>query len=211
MTGLVIISSMADQGQPNDYAAELQIGTRHLELDSLTALNKSATNYYLQLFNLPFTADARAIGAIAANGGITLAAHKFDDGDAVIATGIPGLTNGTYYVRRAPTGTRSDLGADPNTFYLFDTAANATNRDSLTGLQSPTAGAGSGTVQITGVVPEEMPLPGTGSYPGNIVSYLSARFTRGLYARVVTTAGGSTKGGADVKFTPRFRYAHGAA
>lgn len=202
---------MADQGGVNDYAADLQVGTRALELESLTALNKSATNYYLQLFDLPFTADARNIGAIAASGGITLTAHKFQDGDAVVATGIPGLTNGTYYVRIAPTGTRPDLGADPNTFYLYDTQAHATDRTSLTGLQTPTPGAGAGSVQIAGVIPEEMPLMGTGAAPGNIVSYLNGRFLRGLYVRVVTAVNGSTKGNADVKFTPRFRYVHGVA
>ena len=56
---------------------------------------------------------------------------------------------------------------------------------------------------------EEIPLMGTGAAPSNIVSVLNKRFTRGLYARIVTAVNGSTLGGTDAKFTPRFRYSQG--
>ena len=60
------------------------------------------------------------------------------------------------------------------------------------------------------VVAEEMPLMGTEAVPSNIVSYLNGRFTRGLYVRAVTAINGAVLAGNDVKFTPRFRYDHGA-
>lgn len=193
---------MADQGFPNDYAAELQIGTRELELESLTALNKSATNYYLQLFNLNFSPSRAGI----TSGGdfpgqMFLAGHGFRDGDAV-AYVVGGVTN-NWFVRIAPPA----ISGSADRFYLYDTLAHALDRTSNAGMQNPSF---PGTTQITGIIPEEMPLLGTGSVPSNIVSYLNGRFTRGLYVRAVTAINGTTLGGSDVKFTPRFRYTHGA-
>ena len=203
---------MADQGGVNDYAADLVVGTRHLELESLTALNKSATNYYLQLFNYPFAVGtARAITtSIAATGALTLVGHGLKTGDAVTIGGAL-ATLGNGYVWRAPDGVRGFA----DTFYVYDTLAHAL-AGGATGLQLPGSDGLTGTVLLRSasdalVIPEEMPLLGTGNAPANIVSYLNGRFTRGLYVRAVTAINGSTLGGADVKYTPRFRYANGTA
>jgi len=198
MIGIAVISSLADQGGPNDYAAELQVATVPLELESLTALNKSATNYYLQIFDLPFTASARNITAADnVTGVLTLAGHKFQTGDAVtIGGGLAAMGGG--YVRIAPPSVSAD------TFTVYDTLAHA-QAGGATGLVLP-AGAGlTGTAIITGVIPEELPLLGTGSAPSNIISYNNGRFRRGCYVRLVTAVNGSTLGGADAKFTPRWR------
>ena len=198
MMGLTIISSMADQGGPNDYAAALQVATRGIELESLTALNKSASNYYLQFFNLPFTAGTRNItDSVAATGALTLAGHKFETGDAVTIAGALNAM-GSGYVRATPPSVSLD------TFTVYDTLAHAL-AGGTTGLVLPAGDGLTGTIIITGVIPEEMPLLGTGSVPSNIISYVNGRFNRGLYVRAVTAINGSTLAGADVKFTPRYR------
>ncbi len=209
MTGLVIVSSMADQGGPLDYAADAVIGTRHLELESLTALNKSATDYYLQFFNLPFAAyTARTItSSVAATGALTLTSHLLRTGDAVTIGGT--LAFGSVYVR-----VNDGASGAANVFYCYDTLAHAL-AGGTTGLQLPVLNGDTGTVTMRSatdapMIPEEMPLLGTGSAPSNIISYLNGRFTRGLYVVAVTAINGATPAGADVKFTPRFRYAHGA-
>ena len=210
MTGLVIVGSMADQGGVVDYAADLVVGTRHLELESLTVLNKSATNYYLQLFNYGFAVGtARNITAsVAATGALTLAGHLLRTGDAVTIGGaLAAFGNG--YVLVPPAG----VTGYANTFYVYDTLAHAL-AGGATGLQLPGGDNTLGTVLLrtaadAPMIPEEIPLMGTGSAPSNIVSVLNERFTRGLYARIVTAVNGSTLGGSDAKFTPRYRYAHG--
>ena len=211
MNGLVLISSLADQGGVNDYAADLVVGTRRLELESLTALNRSTSNFYLQLFNYPFAVStARNITtSVAASGMLTLAAHGLRTGDAVTIGGaLAAIGNG--YVRRAEEGVAAAL----DTFYVYATLANAL-AGGATGLQLPASNGLTGTVLLRNaadapVVPEEMPLLGTNNTPSNIVSYLNGLFTRGLYVRAVTAIGGSTLASADVKFTPRFRYGRGA-
>lgn len=214
MMGLVIISGMADEGGVHDYAADLVVGTRDLELESLTALNKSATNYYVQLFNIGFTASARNCSASAAVGSIVHpfimdddgGFHRFLDGDYVTFGGAL-VALGSGYVRTYKPGQPDGV------FQVFDTLAHALNRATQTG--QITWASGSGTVQIANsgyapLIPEEMPLLGTGSSPSNVISYLNGRFRRGLYVRAVTAINGSTLGGADVKFTARYRYKHGA-
>jgi hypothetical protein len=189
---------MADQGGPNDYAAALQVATRGIDLESLTALNKSVSNYYLQLFNLPFTAGTRNItDSVVATGALTLAGHKFQNGDAVTIAGALSAM-GSGYVRIAPPTVSEDL------FYVYDTLAHAL-AGGATGLIAPAGGGLTGTVIITGVIPEEMPLLGTALTPSNIISYVNGRFNRGLYVRAVTAINGSTLAGADVKYTPRYR------
>ena len=203
MIGITVISSLADQGAPNDYAAELQVATRPIDLESLTALNKSATPYYLQIFDLPFTASARNItDSDDVTGALTLAGHKFQTGDAVTIGGALSAM-GSGYVRIAPPSVSAD------TFYLYDTLAHAI-AGGATGLVLPAASDLTGTAIITGVIPEELPLLGTGSVPSNIVSYNNGRFKRGCYVRAVTAINGSTLAGNDVKFTPRYRHLVGA-
>ena len=209
MTGLVIVGSMADQGGVNDYAADLVVGTRHLELESLTALNKGATNYYLQLWPYPFAVGtARNITAsVAATGALTLVGHGLKTGDAVTIGGALAFGNG--YVEVPPAGMK---GAE-DTFFIYDTLAHAL-AGTATGLQLPGSDNTLGTVLLrtaadAPAICEELPLLGAGSAPANIVSYLNGRFPRGLYVRIVTAINGNVLGGTDAKFTPRFRYAYG--
>lgn len=205
---------MADQGSVNDYAASLVVGTRALELESITVLNMSANNYYLQLFNYPFAVevarnvtDSTAAGSSPASS-LFVVNHGLKTGDAVTIGGA--LNFGNCYVRVPPAGVP---GAE-NTFYCYTTQAQAL-AGGIVGLFPVVSDHTTGTVLLISttfapVIPEEMPLMGTGAAPSNIVSYLNGRFTRGLYVRIVTAVNGATLGGADAKFSPRFRYAHGA-
>lgn len=210
---ITVFSSLADQGAPLDWAKEATLCTRKVDLESLTVVNKGASAVVIQLWNLPFSPTAGRTTTVDGTTGIaTLASHKLNDGDNVTIS--DGTHTATGYVRRLT----------PNTFQLFDTRAHAQATDSLTGLQSLATIAGTinttwnsgvavdGTGAEVALVPEEFSILGSGSAPSNQLSYTGSKFTRGLHAKGVTALGGSTLISAtDLKFTPRYRYASGAA
>lgn len=195
MTGLLVLSSPADQGGPLDFAKEMLLNLNTL-LESLTVVNKGSA-CYVQIFDSPRKLAVPVTDTVALSGLITAPAHGFQTGDRVTFTGIAGLTSG--YIQNASV----------DTIYVCSTRALA-----LAGALPDLLPSGDGDTGFLDLysnlasppVPEEYPLAAEASAPSNVLSYTNARFRRGVYARGVTAINGSTLiAAADLKFTPRYR------
>lgn len=191
-----IISSPADEGGPQAYAKELLL-SRNCLVESLTAVSKSASDCYIQLFNSPRKLAVAITDSDMTTGVFTAAGHGFVTGDFTYQTGTS-LLQALYYLR----------AVDANTFTLHLSRAQALAN---TDIVLPDADNETGVIDLASnisspPVAEEYPLKAAASAPSNVVSFTNARFTRGLYVRAVTAQNGSTLIGADdVKFTPRYR------
>jgi hypothetical protein len=195
MIGLVVASHISDQGGPLDWAKEFLVNQNCL-LDSLTALNKSASAIYIQMFDSPRKLAVPITNTDNATGVLTAAGHVFITGDYVTLTSIAGLGSG--YLNKV----------DPSSFTIHSTRALA-----LAGTSPllPTSNGDTGSADLASnisspPIPEEYPLLAVANAPSNLISYVNGRFRRGLYVRAVTAVNGSTLiSAADVKFTPRYR------
>lgn len=198
MMGLVVISSLADQGGPLAYAKEFLIPSNTL-LESLTCVNKGASACYIQLFDTPRKLAIAITDTDNTTDVITAAGHQLVTGDAVTLTGIDGITEGFVQV------------IDADTFYVFETRAGAIDETVGAVPLTPTNDDETGTVELTSdatsaPVAEEYPVAAAADAPSNVLSFAAARFHRGLYVRAVTAINGSTLiSGDDIKFTPRYR------
>jgi hypothetical protein len=193
-----IMSAPADEGGPLAYAKSLLLN-RNLVLESLTAVSKSASACYVQIFDSPRKLAVAITDTDSTSGLITAPAHGFETGDKIVlSAGITGLPNAFYFLQKV----------DANSFYVNITRADALN--SVAG-EPPDTDNLTGTFDLfsnnaSAPVAEEYPLSAAASPPTNMLSYTNARFKRGLYVRAVTAQDGSTLIGADdVKFTPRYR------
>lgn len=185
----------ADEGGPLALAKEFLID-HNLWLESLTWENTGADTAYIQIFNVPRKPSAVAItDTDMTTGLITAPSHGLRTGDAITFSSIAGLTTGYAQV------------ANDDAFYVHSNRIVALS-GALPDL-FPDNDDDTGTVILTSLATppayEEYPVLGSGSAPSNIGSYTNAQFSRGLYVRAVTAAGGSTLvGSAVIRFTPRY-------
>lgn len=195
---ITIFASPADEGGPLDWAKDFII-PRNVLLESLTWVNKSAADIYIQLFDVPRKMDVAITGSAVEpdNWFVVETGHGFQDGDEVTLALAPGGTvNGWLH------------NIDATHISLHTSRAEA-----LTGTtpEVPASAAETGTLNLSSLVttppvPEEYPVLMASSAPSNVGSYTNARFKRGLYVRAVTAVDGDTKiASNDVKFTPRYR------
>jgi len=195
MTPAAVRSFPADEGGPLADAKECLID-HNLWLESLTVENKGATAVYLQVFNVPRKLAVAVTDTNNTGGDLIAASHGFLTGDRVTFSGIAGLT--THFVNRQ----------DADLLYAYSTRALALAGDVPDVL--PTNNGDPGTMTLasdaaTAPTYEEYVMLDTTNAPANQTSLTNIRFSRGLYARGVTAARGSTRiASADLIFTPRY-------
>lgn len=194
---ITIFSAPADEGGPLAYAKQFLL-PRNVALESLTWVNKGASGAYIQLFNSPRPLAWPVTDSdIGAESFTVTAGHGFQNGDYVtLELATAGTVSGYLY------------NVDATTITLH---ANRADGLSGSGPVAPANDNETGTLDLasnvtSAPVAEEYPVLNEASAPANVGSLTNAKFSRGLYVRAVTAAGGSTLiSGDDVKFTPRYR------
>lgn len=188
----------ADEGGPLALAKEMLVD-HNLWLESLTWENTGASAAFIQIFNVPrklAIAITDTADPLDLTGYITAASHELVTGDYVTCTGISGVTSGYVRVQNA------------NSFNLYTTRAGAISGTGTIIVPDTENDTGSVTLAsdaASAPLYEEYPVLAAGSAPQNIGSYTNAKFSRGLYVRAVTAAGGSTLiSSAEIRFTPRY-------
>lgn len=186
----------ADEGGPLALAKDFLI-PHNLWLESLTWENTGADTAFLQIFNTPRRLAVAFTSTDATADTITAPAHGFAPGDAVRVTGVTGLS---------PTNTKYVSVVDADSIKVHGARALAlAGGDAFDITLNESGSITLASDYVAAPLYEEYPVLGSASAPSNIGSYTNANFSRGLWVRAVTAAGGSTLvGSAVIRFTPRY-------